>query len=531
MKSYYLIFVSLVVLIGCEEPTSIRNKGLVYCSEASPETFNPQLSSTGATLDATSTQLYNRLVSVHTVTQQLVGGLASHWNVSKDGKHYVFHLRKGVKFHTTPYFTPTRDMNANDVVFSFSRLFDPAHPYHKVSGGRYPFFENVQLSSLIKEIKKVGNYEVEFVLSRRDASFLANLATDFAVVLSAEYARQLQASEKPEQLDHQPIGTGPFKLKDYSKDNYIRYERHWGYWQGGAPMEQIVFDITPSPSNRLSKLLTKECDVMSYPAASQVEVISDNPELLVNVQTGLNVAFWAFNTKRPPLNNSKVRQALSMAVDRKTILQAVYYNTGVIANSILPPVSWAYNPNVTDYEYNPDKARELLEQAGVKDLHISIWAPRGARLYNPNSFKTAELIQADLAAVGVGSSILTMNWQTMRTKIAMGQHDTVLLGWLADTNDPDNFFRPQLGCTSIQVGSNASLWCDQNTEVLLSKAITTPRMVPRIRAYYELQELLREEMPLLPLAHSLRLQAHRKDVGGLSSTPFSGVNFANAYRK
>src|SRR5699024_9626130 len=131
---------------------------------------------------------------------------------SADGLTYQFTLREQVSFHHTPWFTPSRYLTAHDVAFSFNRILDPEHPYHQVSGGQYPFFNSINWAQHVKSVRAINKRQVEFVLTQADADFLTNLASEYAVILSSEYAEQLSAANMPQQLDQQPIGTGPFKL-------------------------------------------------------------------------------------------------------------------------------------------------------------------------------------------------------------------------------------------------------------------------------------------------------------------------------
>lgn len=175
-------------LVAMTVAASVQAKTLVYCSEGSPEGFNPQLFTSGTTYDASSVPLYNRLVEFKIGTTEVIPGLAEKWEVSEDGKTYTFHLRKGVKWHDNKEFKPTRELNADDVVFSFDRQKNAQNPYHKVSGGSYEYFEGMGLPELISEVKKVDDNTVQFVLTRPEAPFLADLAMDFASILSKEYA-------------------------------------------------------------------------------------------------------------------------------------------------------------------------------------------------------------------------------------------------------------------------------------------------------------------------------------------------------
>ena len=283
------------MLMGCSDADDTAGPldGVIYCSEGDPISFNPQLDTSGTTSDASSHQIYDRLINFDPLSGQIVPGLASSWLVSKDGLTYTFQLRRGVKFHQTPYFSPNRTFNADDVIFSIDRWRLPDHPYHEVSGGHYPYFSSLGLSNVIADVKRINGYRVELTLKQPDSSFLANLATDFAVILSAEYGEQLQSKGTPDRIDNFPIGTGPFKFVEYERDHHIRYRAHPEYWQTGTDLQQIIFDITPNNSSRLAKLLTGECDVLGYPSASDVGYLADKEGIKIVESTSMNVSYWA----------------------------------------------------------------------------------------------------------------------------------------------------------------------------------------------------------------------------------------------
>ena len=229
-------------LIACQ-PQHIPS-GLVYCSEGNPESFNPQIVTLGTTIDATSHQIYDHLIEYDVTKGKVLPSLATGWSVSDDGKTYTFTLRKGVQFHQTKLFTPIREFNASDVLFSFNRIIKQSNPFHYVSNSGYPFFQGIDFQSLVASIDSPNPDTVIFHLNKIDASFLSNLASDFAVILSKEYADQLLAAGKPEKIDQLAVGTGPFQLKQYLKNEYIRYQRNNNYWGTLPKVEHLVYDIT-----------------------------------------------------------------------------------------------------------------------------------------------------------------------------------------------------------------------------------------------------------------------------------------------
>ena len=194
------------LMLGALFAGSVSAKTLVYCSEGSPEGFDPALYTSGTTFDASSHPIYNRLAEFEVGTTNVIPGLAERWEASADGLSYTFHLRKGVRFHQNKNFTPSRDFNADDVIFSFERQRVESHPYNKVSGGTWEYFDGMDMPSLIKSVEKVDDYTVRFNLNRPEAPFIANMAMDFASILSAEYGDQMSAAGRriPRSAGDQP---------------------------------------------------------------------------------------------------------------------------------------------------------------------------------------------------------------------------------------------------------------------------------------------------------------------------------------
>ncbi|GAA0365152.1 ABC transporter substrate-binding protein [Bowmanella denitrificans] len=533
-RTYLGLMLSCTLSIGCQDinDAQVKQQGLIYCSEGSPVTFNPQLDISGTTADATAHQLYNGLLDFDPDSSKVIPALADSWLVSEDGLTYTFQLRKDVQFQQTRYFTPSRTFNADDVLFSINRWRQPNHPYHKISGGIYPYFESLGLQDIVAEVNKLNGYRVEIKLNRPDSSFLATLATDFAVILSAEYAEQLMQAGTPELLDSQPIGTGPFKFDKFKKNNFIRYQRHENYWQGHVQQQQLIFDITPTSSMRLAKLITGECDVIAFPAQTELRIVDERQDLVLEEKPGLNVGFWAFNTTKAPFNDARVRRALAMAIDRKALLDAVYSDSAVSSKGLLPPTSWAFDENQREVHYNPVAARQLLDEAGIaRGFRMNIWAMPVQRAYNPNATKMAELIQSYLDKVGIRADIVSYEWATFRRLLKQGMHDTVLIGWSADNGDPDNFYRPLLSCSAIASGTNRANWCMQEYDALIDEALRFTEEEKRLHYYRQANELLVEEMPLLPIAHAYRFQAYREGISGMQINPFGGIRFGQARKE
>ncbi len=522
------IVLASILLCACDVllQSETDPNGIVYCSEGSPASFNPQLDTSGTTVDASSHQIYDRLIDFDPVTGDVVPALATSWLVSNDGKTYTFQLRQQVPFHQTETFKPSRFFNADDVLFSIDRWRLINHPYHDISGGRYPYTDSLNLGSLITKVERINGYRVEITLNKPESSFLANLATDFAVILSAEYADKLISRNQKELIDYQPIGTGPYQLANFRQDRYIRYTKHPKYWRQIELTDKLIFDITSSSSLRLAKLLTGECDAIALPAHSELEVIRQQDDLVLDEKPGLNIGFWAFNTSKPPFNNPEVRRALGMAIDKNALIEAIYFNSAIAAKNIVPPTSWAFQADVRSLSYNPIAAKNLLREQGVpEDFSMTVWAMPVQRAYNPNAMKMAELIKAYLLEVGIQVNIISYEWSTFRERLTEGLHDSVLIGWSADNGDPDNFYRPLLSCAAIESGTNRAMWCSEEYDLLINKALQYTDIGERTYFYGKANELLAEQLPLIPIAHASRYQAHRKELDGLVINPYGGVRF------
>jgi dipeptide transport system substrate-binding protein len=510
-----------LALLALAVSSSVAAKTLVYCSEGSPENFNPQLYTSGTSVDASAVPVYNRLVDFKAGTTELQPGLAESWEVSEDGKVYTFHLRKGVKFQSNKYFTPTRDFNADDVIFSFMRQKDPQHPYHNVSNGNYSNFESLEFGKLITAIDKVDDNTVRFTLAHPEAPFVPDLAWYFASILSAEYADAMLKAGTPEKVDMEPIGTGPFKLAQYQKDSRILFTAFPEYWQGKAKIDRLVFSITPDASVRLAKLEKNECQVMPFPNPADLPRLKENKDITLMSKSGLNTGFLAFNTQKAPLDNVKVRQALAMAINKPAIINAVFQGTGTAAKNLLPPGVWSADSELQDYAYDPQKAKALLKEAGLPEgTTIDLWAMPVQRPYNPNAKRMAEMIQADWAKVGVNAKIVTYEWGEYLKRVKGGEHQAALMGWTTATGDPDNFFGPLFTCQSANGGSNSSKWCYQPFDKIIAEAKTITDHDKRVALYKEAQQMMHDQMPAVMIAHSTIFEPVRNNVKGYEVDPF-----------
>jgi len=520
---YFLL--AFLFWAACSGAAGAQVKTLVFCSEESPDTFNPQLSFRQSTFDATSRQVYDRLVAYEPESAEITAALATSWRISEDGLRYEFQLRMNVHFHNTRQFTPTRPLAAEDVVFSFMRQLDPEHPYHRVSGGFYPYFQGLGLAKIIKSVTAGKAGTVIFDLNEPDPAFLSILALDFASILSAEYADAMLAAGTPERVDMEPVGTGPFQMVQHQRDALIRYVAHPDYWRGKAALDNLVFTVTPDATVRYQKLRDRECHVIADPDPADIPAMTLDGEVKLVHQTGMDVGYLAFNTTKPPLNDPRVRRALALAIDREAILDRVFQGIGRPATSMIPPGLWSHGksppPPPPDYE----GAKQLLAEAGVSGLDLEIWPSPVARPYMPSARRAAEMIHEDWLKIGVESRIIVATGRDFIKQTMVGQHDVALFGWIAETLDRSLFLAPILGCEAADSGANRSYWCNRNFDRLLDEAARADNPSEREALYELAQAILDEEVPVLPIAHSISFTPMRNEVVNYRTSPLGGHYF------
>ncbi len=505
-------------------------KTLVYCSEGNPESLNPQTMTTTTGISA-GRLFFNNLVEFAPGSTEIAPSLAESWEVSDDGLEYTFRLRQDVPFHSNETFAPTRPMNADDVVFSLERQWREDHPYHDVGGATYDYFKDMGMPELLKSVEKLDDHTVRIRLTRPEAPFLADLAMPFNIVQSAEYADRLAEAGMQETFDTAPIGTGPFTFEGFQPGVAVRYRAFDDYWNGRQPVDDLVFSVTPNAAVRLTKLRAGECHVMAFPNPGDRASIEADPSLELLTQEGLNVGYLAMNTTKFPFDDLRVRRAINMAIDKEAIIEAVYRGAGVVAKNPIPPTLWSYNDDIEGHPYDPAAAQQLMIEAGLAEgFDTDLWYLPVSRPYNPNGKRVAELIQYDLARIGIRATLVTEEWADYRASLQAGKPSMALYGWTGDNGDPDNFLHVLLGCTSARPGgNNIAKWCNPEYDALVNEAKQTSDRAAREALYRRAQEIFHQQAPWVPLAHSVVMMATRANVSGykmdpLGRQPFEGVD-------
>ena len=504
------------------------DKPLVYCSDASPEGFDPALWDSVSTNNVTS-QMFQGLVAFKRGTTAIVPLLATDWTISDDARVFTFHLRTGVHFHTTRYFKPTRDMNVDDVLFTFGRFIDERHPFNLAFPATFVYPQNLGLAKAIEGIDRVDDHTVRFRLRDPNVTFLTYFAMSFASVNSAEYAAQLLQQGRTSDINNYPVGTGPYRFRSYAKDDVVRMEANPDYWGVKQRTESLIFSIAREPNVRVQKLLANECQVSAPLRDIDLRALDGRPHVVVLKKLGLNISYLSFNMGRAPTNNRDVREALDIAVDRKAIFHTLFpRGDAVEAVSAFPPTIAGFDSSLHN-DFDPQRARQLLARAGYPDgLDLDLWALPVARPTNPNGQLMAQIIQQDWARIGVRAHIKTYEWGEYLKRANHGEHDVYMSGWSGENGDADDFLTPNLSCAA---NSSGVKFCNAEFDSLIDAARSTPDQARRVELYHRAQQIFKRERPWIPIAHATIYIAIRDDVQGFVMTPNGAVEFEDVYRQ
>lgn len=501
---------------------------LAVCIEGSPETFNPQLTSNGTTSFVLG-QIYDGLVSVNAGTSEILPSLAESWTSSDDAKTYTFKLRKGVKWQSSASFTPTREFNADDVVFTFDRMISADHPYHKVSDGTYVTF-NTKLADALESVKKIDDYTVAFTLKAPLAPFVGIMAHQSLAITSAEYAEMLLKAGTPELLDRQPIGTGPFALQDYQTDAVVRmvpFKETWGAAVGDdartPKLDGVIMAISADASVRLQRALAGECQIALYPNLADRDAIEKSDTLRLARTPVASSGFITFNFREEKFQNKKVREALAHAINMQPLVDVVYDGMGKVTGSLVPPALWGHDDQLGAHEYDLAKAKELLKEAGYPDgFSTQIWAVPVSRPYMPHGRRAAEMIQADWAAIGVKAEVVSYEWSEYITRSRAGEAQVGMFGGIYDFPDPSQIPNNYFTCDSKgkPSPSNIGAWCNPDFISIMNKAGSITDQAEREKLYKEAQKVFHDEVPAVILGGADSITAVNKKVNGFVEAVF-----------
>ncbi len=487
-----------------EEPQAQGGgNALIFALGADPDALDPRQTNNQEGYIACC-NIYDCLVLYELGETTLRPGLAESWEISDDGLEYTFKLRQGVKFHDG------EDFNADAVVTWFNSIKEGT-PDSQYDAARMPYMEPF-FTSLIDSCEKVDDFTAKLILSRPYAPMLANLAIPIGGIPSP---KGIQAGL--DQLGVAPAGTGPFKLDDpsgWTRGSQLTLSANPDYWQGAPKVDELIFTVVPENSTRLQQVELGDIDIAWGLGPDDVRKAKDNPDLTVQEEAGLNTNNVQFNLSKEVFQSKEIRQALNYAVNKEELSAGLYDGNMVPAGGVLPPVDWAYNESLKGYEYDPDRARELLSAAGYtedKPLSFTLWTYTVPRGYNPAGDRLATAIQEYWRQVGVEADIQSAEWTQFLANRRDNQYECSLAGWMGDNGDPDNFLYSLLATDNIGQ-SNTAWYSNPEVDDLLVKAQEATDQEDRKTLYQQAEEIIVEDAPWVFLGYQLHQIVTRASV-------------------
>lgn len=496
---FCLLALGGVLLSGCQQRT-ISPQTLVIGVESNPVTLDPRFA-TDALSERIGQLLYNRLVRL-TDASEIVPDLAERWD-HPSPTLYVFHLKKGVLFHDGT------ECTADDVAYTFRSILDPAmaSPHRKTY-------------EVISRIDVVDRYTVRFVLSRPHAPFLVNMVRGILPRHAAEQAGK--------EFGLHPIGTGPYQFVRWVPDEKIELAAHGGSFEGRPALESIILKIVPDETVRLLELQKGTIQLVqnALPPES-LPLFMKRPEFAVAVREGTTFAYLGLNLQDPVLSDIRVRRAIAYAIDREMLIRHLLSGLARPATGLLPETHWAYEPRVTTYSHDPDKARQFLEEAGYSASGPPAGRTGTGRHGLRLTFKTstaemsrrlAEALQRQLSEAGIEVTIRSYEWGTFYADIKAGNFQMFGLQWVGIT-DPDIYGEVFHSGSIPPAGANRGRYTNPEVDRLVEEGRRTEDVRKRKALYSRVQQIIATDLPYISLWHLTNVAVMRKEVKGFVPSP------------
>jgi len=505
---------------------------LIFAQSADAGTLDPALETSGNSL-APAYHIYEGLTDFEPGTTTPLPRLATAWEASEDGLEWTFTLREGVTFHDgTPF-------NADAVVFNFERWWDTDNPYN-LGADQFIYWDYMfqgfkgDENSVVAGIEKVDDMTVKLMLNRPNASLLNTLAME-----NFRFASPTAVMEQGETYgtaEGRAVGTGPFMVEDWVKEDRLTLVRNDDYWGQMPSLKRIVYRVIPDTSAAFLALQAGDIDMLSLwasPGPEDIAVAKEDPNLQVVYNPAFNVGYLGLNHAKEWLQNENARLAIAHAIDKQAIIDSLYPGDAETAKEFQPPSLWGYNDAIEDYPYDPALAAEYLQAAIDEGVQIPdpviFYVMPVSRAYYPQPQPTGELIQAYLAEIGINAEIQSPAWPDPYLSDLEEdgtKHDLFMLGWVGDNGDPDNFlcvFFCGGDTTFNNDGQGGGLPPDEEIAQLLRDAVAETDFETRKAMYEEANQLLHDRIISVPIVHRTPPTLLRANIKGYVPSPVREV--------
>lgn len=508
--SIIAIVTILTMLAGCAPAAKKGGGGTLVVGRGGDSVMLDGASVTDGESWRVAGEITEPLVRLEGTSTKVVPWLAESWE-STDAKTWTFKLRKNVKFHDGT------DFNAEAVKWNFDRwMAGPEGPY--AFGRTYEYWTTEFGENLkVEEVKVVDQYTIQIVLATPTAVILPKLAlTSFAIASPKAIQEQ---GEKYGTAAGTAVGTGPFMFKEWVPNDKIVLVANPNWWGNGPKLDVLIFRSIPDNSARLAEFLAGTVDQADL-AQTDMATAEADPNIANYTLPALGVGYIAFQQCTKPFDNLKVRQAIAAAINRKALVDTFYTKQDTLATGFQPPAIMGSNPNLKGYEYNPDKAKQLLTEAGFPDgFETDFWYIPVIRGYFPNSKEIAEAISVDLAKIGIKLNLKTEDWGVYLEDRNQGKFPMWMLGWGSDNGDPDNFIGWHFAHPVGQPKQEDCYGNDKLSQLLIDGA-KEPDVAKREKIYQDAEQVVFDDVPRIPVAWPASRVFFRKTVQGYTPVVF-----------
>jgi len=455
--------------------------------------------------------IYEKLVW-HDENMELQPGLAESWEAI-DETTWEFKLQEGVKFHDGSAF------NAEVVKANIERVLDP----DIAAPAGY-------LIDMIEEVEIVDDYTVRFITEYPFSGLPAHLTHPTASMLSLpqieeDYAAMETGAEPGSIVNEHPIGTGYFQFDEWLPGQHVRLEKNEDYWNGEAKLDSVTFKVVSEDLTRIAELETGDSHISNPLSPNDLERVENAEGLYASRTDSVSLDYVGFNVNQEPFDDIRVRQAISMAIDKGQILDGIYNSVGLPAKGPLPPTVFGYDEGLEGLEHDLDKAKELLAEAGYEDgFETTIWTNESRERVD-----MATNIQAQLAELGIDIEIEVFEWGAYLSEIGNGQHDMFVLGWSNATADADNGLYPLFHSENHGPPGNRTFFDMPELDELIESGRTAQEEEERLEIYKDAQEILVEEAPMIFMLHQEYLLGISQNVQNLVHLPTNYLYLKDTY--
>lgn len=499
-----------ISMTGCGKTASTDTQPkasdtLIFAQGAEPRGLDPALVDDGESAKV-MINIYDGLLKYNKDSTKVEPALAKSWDVSADGLSYTFHLQEGVKFHDGTEF------DANAVKVNIDRQLPP----QVTEDMAYASF----VYGSVKDVQVVDKKTLKVNLTAPSTPFLANLA----MVMSAPIISPKALTDGKNNVNQAPVGTGPYKFVKWAKDENIVLVRNDEYWGTKAITKNVIFKFIKDNSARVVALNNGEADMIDGIDATVVKQITDAGNKIFKAP-GMNINYMAFNTSKAPFNDTKLRTAVSQAINVPELVKSLYQGYSEPATSILPNFMEGYDKSISQVAYDAATAATAIKAAGLTKVHMITYT--NPRPYNTATGQSlAEAIQGYLAKTGITTTIDSFDWTTYKQKVKAGDYDIAFYGWTGDNGDPDNFMYL---LSHEDPTMNIAHYKNDEFNKLIAKGIKTPAGAERNAVYTQLEKVAAADSAWLPISHAETLCGYRANISNFyyhmtGVAPLAGVS-------